>query len=442
MKQPVGLLIASVVLVALAGLVWWTNKHPSASAASATSASPKILSVADNQIQQIRISKPDSSPIVLKKLADKWAIAEPKAMPADADAVNSLSSSAGTLNADRLIDEHPTNLAQFGLDKPKEEVDLTLKDGKTDKLLLGADTPSGSDTYAKLESKPAVYTIPSYTKSSFDKSVNDLRDKRLLPFDQDKLTSVALTAKGPTVEFNKNGQGEWQITKPKPYRADSGQVDDLVRKLKDARMDLSSGADDAKKNAQAFAGATRVATVVVTDNSGPETLEVRKAKDNSYYAKSSAVEGIYKLQGGDLGDALNKTADDFRNKKIFDFGFTDPTRIEINGVAYQKSGDKWMSGSTQEDASSIQTVIDKLRDLSAFKFADKTAGTPTDTISVTYGDNHKNEKVTINQSGNEYYAQREGDPSVYVIGADPMNELQKAIGAIKPVRAAKSGNKK
>ena len=101
-----------------------------------------------------------------------------------------------------------------------------------------------------------------------------------------------------------------------------------------------------------------------------------------------------------------------------------------------------MSGSTQEDPSSIQTVIDKLRDLSAFKFADKTAGTQTDTISVTYGDKHKNEKVTINQSGNEFYAQRDGDPSIYVIGADPMNELQKAIGAIKPVQAAKSGNKK
>ena len=44
-------------------------------------------------------------------------------------------------------------------------------------------------------------------------------------------------------------------------------------------------------------------------------------------------------------------------------------------MAYQKSGDKWMSGSTQIDADSVQTVIDKLRDLSATKLADKMAGT-------------------------------------------------------------------
>ena len=80
---------------------------------------------------------------------------------------------------------------------PPEEVDVTLKGGKTTKLLLGSDTPAGTGTYAKLESDPKVYTIPTFTKTSFDKTVNDLRDKRLLTFNQDKLTSVAVTGKGP-----------------------------------------------------------------------------------------------------------------------------------------------------------------------------------------------------------------------------------------------------
>ncbi len=48
-----------------------------------------------------------------------------------------------------------------------------------------------------------------------------------MTFNQDKLTSVAITAKGQTFEFGKNAQGDWQITKPKPMRADGLQVDDL-----------------------------------------------------------------------------------------------------------------------------------------------------------------------------------------------------------------------
>ena len=39
------------------------------------------------------------------------------------------------------------------------------------------------------------------------------------------------------------------------------------------------------------------------------------------------VEGIYKV-ASDLGDGLDKRLDDFRNKKLFDFGFSDPTKVE------------------------------------------------------------------------------------------------------------------
>jgi hypothetical protein len=44
-----------------------------------------------------------------------------------------------------------------------------------------------------------------------------------------------------------------------------------------------------------------------------QTLEVRKDKDD-YFAKSSAVEGIYKVDSS-LGQALDKKIDDFRQKK-------------------------------------------------------------------------------------------------------------------------------
>ena len=105
-----------------------------------------------------------------------------------------------------------------------------------------------------------VYTIASFVKTSLDKTPNDLRDKRLLTFDQDKLTRVDLQpAKGETIEFGKNNQNDWQILKPKPLRADGSQVEELIRKLKDAKMDATVSAEDAKKAAAAFASGTKVA---------------------------------------------------------------------------------------------------------------------------------------------------------------------------------------
>ena len=100
---------------------------------------------------------------------------------------------------------------------------------------------------------------------------------------------------------------------------------------------------------------------------GNQSIEIRKDKDKNYYAKSTAVAGIFKTSA-DVGDALDKSLDDFRNKKIFDFGFSDPGKVELKNAAYTKSGDKWMSGSKTMDNATVQSLIDKLRDLTATKF--------------------------------------------------------------------------
>jgi len=441
-----GLYTAITILIVMGGLVWWSNKHPTTDAKSTTPAAPKLIAADQKQVEGIRIVKPGAEPIELAKLAGTWQIVKPVPMAADQDAVNMLAGSLAPLSADRLIDEHPASLNEFGLTSPPLEVDVTLKGGKTDKLLLGSDSPAATGTYAKLAGDAKVYTVPSYTKVGLDKTVDDLRDKRLLTFNQDKLTSVSLAGKGATVDFGKNGQGDWQITKPKPMRADSLQVDDLVRKLKDAKMDLTSADSDPKAAAEQFAKGEKVGTASTTDAQGTETLEIRKGKNNSYYAKSSAVAGIYKV-AGEIGDSIGKGVDDFRNKKLFDFGFTDPSKLEINGMAYQKSGDKWMAGSAQYDAGTLQSVIDKLRDLSATTFSEKMAGSPVLTLGVTAGgvtagENHRSEKVTIDKNGGAYDAQRDGEPAVYVVDAKSIDDLQKAISGIKPYQAPKPEKKK
>src|SRR5262249_28517342 len=257
----------------------------------------------------------------------------------------------------------------------------------------------------------------------------------------DKLTRVDLQAKGPAVEFGKNNQNEWQILKPKPLRADGSQVEDLIRKLKDAKMDTSVSDEDAKKAVSAFASGTKVATASVSDSAGTQTIEVRKDKDKNYYAKSSVVDGIYKITT-DVGDGLDKDPDSFRTKKLFDFGFSDPGKVTIGGVTYEKSGEKWMSAGKQMDSMSVQSVIDKLRDLSATKFAETGNGATTLEAAVVSNDGKRNEKVTIMKQGAGYIAKRENEPSVYELDSKAVEELQKTASEVKPFQPPKAESKK
>jgi hypothetical protein len=238
------------------------------------------------------------------------------------------------------------------------------------------------------------------------------------------------------VEFSKNASGDWQITKPKPMRADGSEVDDLVSKLKDAKMDLSSTPTSAD-----FANATKLGTATFVDDKGPQSIEVRKAKSGDIYAKSTAVGGVYKV-AADIGTAIDKSAEDFENKKLFDFGFTDPAKLDLAGKHYEKSGDKWFSGSQQIDSTSLQDVIDKLRDLSAVKFSDRIGGSPVLTLAVTWGEKGKVDKVTIDKNGADYIGVRDGDPTGYALDAKTVDDLQKTIAAIKPYQAQASGAKK
>ena len=358
-------------------------------------------------------------------------------MPADQDAVGSLVGTFSALNADTVVEAKAADLAPYGLTNPTLDVQIVKKDGKTDNLLIGDETPTGSGSYAKLANDARVFTIGSFVKTGIDKTPNDLRDKRLLTFDSDKLTRVELQAKNENVEFGKNNQNEWQILKPRPLRADGSQVDTLVNNLKDVRMDLS---DDEKKASAAFASGARVATATVADAGGNQTIEVRKDKDN-YYAKSTAVAGIYKVSA-DFGKNLDKKLDDFRNKKLFEFGFSDPSKIELKAATYTKNGDKWMSGSKTMDNGSVQNLIDKLRDLTAATFEDKAAGDPAFEATVTSNMGKRVEKVTISKQGDKYFAKRGDEPSIYGLDGKAVDDLQKAASDVKEAAPPAPAKKK
>jgi hypothetical protein len=133
----------------------------------------------------------------------------------------------------------------------------------------------------------------------------------------------------------------------------------------------------------------------------------------------------------DLGDAVDKGVDDFRNKKVFDFGFSDPGKVELKGVTYTKDGDKWKSNGKNMDNTSVQNLIDKLRDLAATKFTDKGGGTPVFEAVVTSNGGKRVEKVSVSKQGNQFFAQRDGEPSIYELDAKAVEDLQKAAGDVK-----------
>ena len=124
--KSTGLLVAAAVLLALTGALYWSDHHkPSESASSSSSSTgaeapaPKILTLKDSDISAIVIKKKGADEVALSKDASgKWQITAPKPLAADQDAVSSLVSTVSSLGSERLVDEKPADVKQFGLAEP------------------------------------------------------------------------------------------------------------------------------------------------------------------------------------------------------------------------------------------------------------------------------------------------------------------------------------
>src|SRR5215217_4407117 len=110
------------------------------------------------------------------------------------------------LDVNRVVDENPSNLKEYGLDPARVEVSFRAK-GQKDfkKLLVGERTPTGNDLYARLPDQKRVFLINSYNDSTFNKNTFALREKKILKVDREKTDGLELSDGTMTFQFARQG---------------------------------------------------------------------------------------------------------------------------------------------------------------------------------------------------------------------------------------------
>ena len=441
-----GLLIAVALLAVLSGTLYWSNRHPPAADAEkppgAPDLGPAMIALDQDDIVKFDLKKSGVEQAVLAKDdAGNWHTTSPIVVPVASDAISGLMTALAKLTSNRVVEDKAadSDLKQFGLAQPKFEIGITTKDGKTRTLLIGEDAPAGQVTYAMLAGDPRVFTIPGYVKDIVDRKPRDLRDKRLITMPADKISRVDLMAKQHITFVHDNGQ--WRMDEPKLPRPDATAIDGYVDNLAQAEMDVSAISQPVKQADDGFAGGMPLATVKVTGDSGSsETIEIRKNKDD-YYAKPSVGGGVYKISPT-TSEGIVKTPDDFRDKKLFDFGNDDPDKVELHDgtktYLLSKFGDDWHLGGDQGpkvDTTAAQELVGKLRSLVATKFPDSGFASPSITVTVTSGGGKHVEKISISKNGDRAIGKREGEPLLYELDPTLVSEMETSAAAVKPVAA-------
>ena len=249
-----------------------------------------------------------------------------------------------------------------------------------------------------------------------------------------------LNAAAGSIEFGKTGDDTWQILRPQPLRADNFTVGDLVRSVRNAEM--MSVLEEGEESSGKYDFSTPAAAVEIVDEAGTHTLTIAKDSDDNYFAKSSDLEGgVYEVSST-MAEGLDKKLEDFRNKKLFDFGFKEIAKLELRDgdtrVVVEKKEDKWRLTSEDErelDSGKVQAAIDKLRNLTATSFTsddesdlDKYGlSSPAIEAKVATTEGSGDEVMISSPDEDLVYAARVGQPSTYEVEKSAVEAVQQAI---------------
>lgn len=349
-----------------------------------------------NSIIEIQFQKPEA--FSCQKNGDIWKMTHPLSVNADTEEIEYILSELHALQASTFEadGENVTLLLEkYGLDKPR--IQLTFKDqNKEYGLGIGAPVPSTSDedsaeterVYVQSVHQGGIYTVTDDIIRLLNKSMFDLRDKRVLDFQREDTTKFEIQRGTQKIIGIKLDKDTWQLQNTEKTVADPQAVSDLifgidsleaVAFVTDSTNNLALYGLDYPKMQVLFTirGEDKPAVLLIGNNT----------KENSVYVKANNSEQITRVKR-DLIDKIAKGEMWLRDKQIFKFSIDDPIRVtvkyndgsqEYNGVQFtcQRLGTNWrLTSPVRENANNaeVNAILYGLIDLRAEEFVGEPFG--------------------------------------------------------------------
>ena len=193
----------------------------------------------ENRMEEGKAGRSGTHPatITCEKRDDTWLVTHPIEANADAQEIETLLSElrslqVSTFEADGADANVLAQLKKYGLDAPRIQVKLTSGDN-TYALDIGAAVPSADETqgrvYVKSIHQESIYTVSDDIYTLLNKSVFDLRDKRVIDFQRTDTIRIEITQDQETTLCTKNYDNTWELQTPTgKIKADAEAVDDLL----------------------------------------------------------------------------------------------------------------------------------------------------------------------------------------------------------------------
>ncbi|MBN1561259.1 DUF4340 domain-containing protein [candidate division KSB1 bacterium] len=384
----------------------------------------KLLNIEVENISEI-ILQP--SGIRCRKDSTEWKIIAPIETDGDKSSIEAIGNMFGWAKIERTISSDPLEYAEYGLDPAMGELILIHKDG-TDTLYLGDKSPTGSYVFARKSGSPDVFLTTTSLQSNIEKTLFDLRDKKVVGFDKAQVRAFDLTNRKGSFTLEKEA-GEWKI-RPGDYAADESEVDKVLNRLNSERA--KEFVDEDPKDLAAYGLIKPVAQVdlLLGENRAKKTLLIGKLAGDKYYAKDESRKPVFQVDSAFV-TILNPDLYTLRLKDLADFSSSDVNRFELafSGqeiICTKDTSGTWMLEQPESRKAKSWKVSSITREASQLEVVEFVDDRPASLAPYGLSAPQVRAKFFVNdvleldvslgaEKGDNVYATVAGSPAVYLV---------------------------
>jgi len=466
-------IILIAVAAALGGYIYFVENKRDLS--SPTEKKDKVFAnVEAGKIEEVEVHASAGDVTHLKKEGDKWSLVAPATGEADSNEISALTSTLGSLDIQRVVDDQPKSVKDFGLEPARLTVAFR-QSGETamKKLEIGSKSPTGADVYARVEGQPRVLLLSSFVEDSLNKTTFNLQDKTVLKFDRNAADTVKTEVTGQPALSLARKNDQWRFTAPMDARADFSAVDALVQQVFSAKMkSVVTPQEPSAADIKKYGLDKPQAVVTIGAGSSRASLAIGgKMDDTSFYARDLARPGVFTVEPM-LLDGLKKKSDDLRVKDAFEFRTFTARSVDLtlDGKTYAyakvkaepKKDDKkdakkdekkdaaappepppadvWKEtkpAAKDVDQTKITDLLTDISNLKAEKFTEKPITNGQELVVIArFGEESatKEERVTLRKSGDVVQATRAGEAGAAVIPTADFDKIVKQLKELAEIK--------
>jgi len=229
-KATTWILIAA--LAAIVGYFYLVDEKNRAQSVAEHKLSAKLFRYRPEDIERFVLINPKGERIEVARSGSGWKIVSPVETPGAGPEISSF--------IDQIVPgrksselENVLNFADYGLAKPFATLIIHRSGGAaSDTLLVGDETPAGSNCYLRLGSSRSVLISNDLTRNVMNKGLFHLRDKNFLPVGSQSIDAVEIRSGSKRIRLVKE-KGNWWFA-ARRIRANRLAIESYLSRLTDA----------------------------------------------------------------------------------------------------------------------------------------------------------------------------------------------------------------